>query len=293
MKVSQVFSIARHELDRIGVKDADSEARFITSWVCGLPVGRIAVAHDVEIEGITERLEEVLSRRRKREPLQLILGKWDFFGREFLLEPGVLVPRQETEVLVDVALSSLGWFGERDLKGLEVGSGSGVVCVTLLSEMGNVHMVALDIAERAVAVTEKNARFHRVSDRLRVHRGDFRSIPDDLGKSFDFIISNPPYLSKREFMSAMPEVRDYEPEEALVGGETGLESIEEIVRISGDHLVPGGFLFFEFGFGQKVRVSEIVESDSRFEKCEIINDLARIPRITAVRRRRETSGQEG
>lgn len=286
MKVSDVLAIARRELDRIGAEDVDSEARFITSWVCGLPPGRIHVAGDVEIEGISERLEIVLSRRRKREPLQLILGKWEFFGRDFFLEPGVLVPRRETEVLVEVALTRLSRPGEGALKGLEVGPGAGVVCVTLLKEMESIHMVAVDIAEKAVAMTEKNARFHLVSDRLHVHRGDFRDIPPDLRGGYDFIISNPPYLSKREFLVAMPEVRNFEPEAALVGGETGIESIVDIVRISDDHLVPGGFLFIEFGFAQKTIVCEIIESHGLFEKCEIIDDLARIPRVAAARKKR-------
>lgn len=290
MKVSQIYSIARCELDRIGVRDAESEARFITSWVCGIPAGYVAIAEETEIEGIEDRLGEVLSRRRKREPLQLILGRWDFFGREFFLDSGVLVPRQETEVLIGAALSRLEGMREREVMGLEVGSGSGVICVTLLSEMENIRMVAVDISERAVAVTEKNAGFHGVSERLRVCCDDFRSVPGDIKGGYDFIISNPPYLSKRDFMQAMPEVKDYEPEEALVAGETGLEAIEDIVRISGGCLIPGGFLFFEFGFGQKTRVIEIIESDGTFEECEIISDLARIPRVAAVRRKGERTG---
>ncbi len=172
------------------------------------------------------------------------------------------------------------------MKGLEVGPGAGVVCVTLLKEMESIHMVAVDIAEKAVSMTDKNARFHLVSDRLHVYRGDFRDIPPDLRGGYDFIISNPPYLSKREFLRAMPEVRDFEPEAALVGGETGIESIVDIVRISDDHLVPGGFLFIEFGFGQKTMVSGIIESNGFFEKCEIIDDLAHIPRVAAARKKR-------
>ncbi|NIO17726.1 MAG: methyltransferase, partial [Deltaproteobacteria bacterium] len=172
------------------------------------------------------------------------------------------------------------------LKGLEVGPGAGVVCVTLLKEMESIRMVAVDIAQKAVAMTEKNAGFHQVPERLNAHRGDFRNIPSELCGGYDFIISNPPYLSKREFLRAMPEVRDFEPEEALVGGETGIESIVDIVRISDDHLVPGGFLFIEFGFGQKTMVCEIIESNGWFEKCEIIDDLARIPRVAAARKKR-------
>ncbi|NIS75035.1 MAG: peptide chain release factor N(5)-glutamine methyltransferase [Deltaproteobacteria bacterium] len=277
----------------MGVEDADSEARFITSWVCKVPPGKMALTGDVEIEGVFQHLEEILSRRRKREPLQLILGRWEFFGRDFFLEPGVLVPRQETEVLLEVSLQRLRVFGEKKLTGLDVGSGSGVICVTLLAEMDNLQMLAVDVAEKAVQVTEKNARHYGLSNRLRIYRGDFRVTAGWENMVFDFIVANPPYLSKEELMTAMPEVRDHEPQEALVGGETGTEHIEDLVRFSGDRLVPGGFLFFEFGYDQKERVVEIIEGDGRFEKCEIIRDLARIPRVAIARKRRTAGGETG
>lgn len=291
MKVSEIYSLARRELRRMGVEAADMEARFITSWVSKIPLGQEVLSGDGEIAGVSERLEEVLARREKREPLQLIFGEWEFYGRNFFIEPGVLIPRQETEVLVEAALVRLKEFDGRRLTGLDIGSGTGVICVTMLAEMENLEMIAVDIAEKAVTMTKKNAGFHGVSDRLQVYMADFREFPVDDPCGLDFIISNPPYLSQKEFALAMPEVKDYEPEGALVGGETGMQCIEDLIRFSGDNLVPGGMLFIEFGYGQRGELMNRFARDSRFEKCEIIRDLAQIPRVSVARKGRGERGE--
>lgn len=284
MKVSQVYAITREELTRLGTGNPEQEARFITSWICEIPPGRLPLEGEVEIEGVFGKLASILSRRRKREPLQLIIGKWDFYGREFLLKKGVLVPRPETEVLIDEALKRLRQIGNRDITGLDVGSGVGNLCVTLLAEMGSINMVAVDLSEKAVMTTVKNARVHGVSERLTVLRGDFKDCFREKAL-FDFIISNPPYMSRLEFKEAMPEVREHEPEEALVGGDDGLECIADLIRFAAAGLAPWGLLFFEFGIGQGVRVQNLVEGNGNLEKCEIIDDLAGIPRVAVARRR--------
>ncbi len=284
MKLLEMYERARRELKGAGIPSSDLEARYIVSHVSGIPFVSIPVRGELDVDGGEEMLLSMLERRKRREPLQLIMGKWDFYGREFYLSGGVLVPRQETEILVGEAVKRLPALDKERPRGVEVGCGSGVISISILLEMERASILAVDVSEEAVGLTKKNGQFHGVSRRLQVVKSGYEKLALREGE-IDFIVSNPPYLSRHDLFHAMPEVREYEPERALLGGEEGLEFIEEFVGFAGEKLDHGGFLIFEFGYGQRERVRAIIEGTERFASPEIIEDLSRIPRVAIARKK--------
>ncbi len=284
MNLLEMYERARRELRDAGIPSSDSEARFIVSHISGIPPLSVPIKREVEVDGGEEKLLSILDRRKRREPLQLIVGKWDFYGREFFLGRGVLVPRQETEILVGEAVKRLSVSEPGTLKGLEVGCGSGVISISLLLEMENVSMRAVDVSKEAVRLTKKNGEFHGVSRRLQVVRSDYTQLSGDTEK-IDFIVSNPPYLSRGDLCRAMPEVKEYEPEKALLGGEGGVEFIEGLLEFAGDILNKGGYLMCEIGYGQSEKVRTIAGSTGKYASLEFVEDLSHIQRVAVARKK--------
>ncbi len=280
--VAELYKRAKTGLALGGIPRPEVEARMIISHLAKIPLKSLPLYWEGEVESGIEPLDRIIHRRVEREPLQLIFGKWDFLGREFFLEQGVFVPRQETEILVEIAISKIkGRKGE--LSGLEVGSGSGVISVSLLLEVENILMSATDISGAAVSLTRKNGEAHGVLDRLELHRGDYRNCTYQ-DPEFDLIISNPPYLSRKELDSAMTEVKDHDPMEALLGGKNGLEFMGEFLAFSNRMLKEGGELIFEFGYGQEEPIRQMVNNIPSLEFLEVVRDLAGIPRVGYVRK---------
>lgn len=199
-------------------------------------------------------LEGLAERRAAGEPLAYILGKREFYGREFQVTPATLIPRPETELLVDLALERLP---EAPLRFLDAGTGTGCIAVTLCAERPHWEGIMLDISSKALAVACANARQHRVSARLRAVQGDFQSLPFR-GASLDLIISNPPYISAPEYAQLSPEVRDFEPRIALTPDPSGLQSLRILSRTARRLLRPGGLLLMEHGWQQAAAVREIL-----------------------------------
>ncbi len=269
------------ELASAGIDNPEWEAELITRHLTGVPLWK---AHVERFDGVSvpeKTLYEVVSRRARREPLQLILGRWEFYGREFTLKKGVFIPRQETEVLVEEVISLLDGKGKR-LRGLEVGVGSGVISVSLLAEVEGLEMVGVDLSPEAVALTVENARAHRVDERISLICADARAV--DYGEIFDFIVSNPPYVPETDFENLMPEVKFYDPGEALIGGPDGLSFLRELVRMGSRYLKRGGFLAFEFGCGQLQAVERLVNEIKGVSLFYVRRDLAGTPRVAVVRR---------
>ena len=209
-----------------------------------------------------------LHQRIKGEPTQYITGRQEFYGREFRVTPGVLIPRPETEHLIEAALAR----GAQII--LDIGTGSGAIAVTLALET-KVPIVATDISIDALGVAQQNAR---------ALDAQVRFVNCDLGAafadgSFDLVVSNPPYIPGRDRASLQPEVRDHEPALALFGGEDGLAIYRRLIPEAARLLRPGGWLMIELGDAIAVR-----EMCADWAGVEIINDLAGIPRVLIARR---------
>ncbi len=223
----------------------------------------------------------MLSRRAAGEPLQYLTSQQSFFGLEFEVASGVLIPRPETELLVELALETLqGWQAPRIC---DVGTGSGCIAITLLHERTDAHAVAIDISAAALEIAKRNAARHAVESRLTfVQSNCFSSLsPDEF--SFDLIVSNPPYVEEDAFPGLQREVRDHEPREALAGGPDGLDVVRHLLSESGAFLKPGGHLLIEIGFNQAAAVESLLEKQAWLTKG-IRPDLQGIPRVVVLQK---------
>ena len=194
---------------------------------------------------ITERFRTMMAERERGTPTAYIIGEWDFFGRTFKVKEGVLIPRPETEVLVEKVLDLIP--PEAPWEGLDLGTGTGCIAVTLLAERPRLRMTAVDLNPDAVHLTSENAEIHGVLDRLEVLEGDmFQPVK---GRVFDFIVANPPYIPARLWDTLPPEVRK-EGRTSLIGGERGYEFYTRLAEEVKNFLKPGGFVALEIGHDQ-------------------------------------------
>ena len=270
MLLSELLALCRRQM--AAVPDAaPGEAEILVSAVTGVPRGRLFLSMDAEAVGAPDRLLRLVTRRAAGEPLQYVLGAWDFFGREFLLSPETLIPRPETEGLVERALAVLRRKGAEPSLSLDAGTGSGAIAVTLAAELPSARVVATDISPGALRTARKNARRHGVADRVLFACCDADSALK-CGGRFDVVVSNPPYVADGEWGSLPAGVREHEPPRALLAGPDGLSVLRRLVAGAGALLSPGGELWCEIGAGQGAAVAALPGGSLRF--LGIFRDLA-------------------
>lgn len=222
--------------------------------------------------------ERLVAKRLDGVPLSHLAGAKEFWSIPIEVTPSVLVPRPETEGLVEKVLE----LSTREAETiLDVGTGSGCIAIALAKELPRAEIRAVDVSERALRVARRNAARHKVRH-IEFRRSDLFSAFRATGVRFDFIVSNPPYVSRAEWEALEPGVRDFEPRRALLAGESGLEVIERLVRRSGTYLKPGGYLIFEIGEGQRDRVLGLF--GRRWTEIETAWDLTGKPRVITARR---------
>jgi release factor glutamine methyltransferase len=227
-----------------------------------------------------DAFETLVARRVAREPLAYITGHREFFGLELEVTPAVLIPRPETELIVEAALASLP---ETQLfTMIDACTGCGNVAVAVAKHRTNARIAATDISERALDVARRNAARHGVESRVTFVPADLFG---DLAGPVDIITANPPYVAERNAPGLQPEVGAHEPHVALFGGgNDGLKMVERVVRESPPLLRPGGFLIFEFGFGQEVEVEALVRASAVLTLLDLKRDLQGIARTVIARR---------
>jgi release factor glutamine methyltransferase len=234
-----------------------------------------------------EVFERLIRRRITGEPLQYILGHQEFWSVDFQVDPRVLIPRPETELLVEQSLQILSEiFFQRIPSVLEIGTGSGAVAISLAKEMKDIFLVATDISRDALIAAKENARSAGVLGRIEFVNGNlfdpFRLYRE--GGLFDLILSNPPYVDHAEIQRLSREVRSYEPIIALDGGKGGLEIYQSITSQATFYLKKGGWLLLEVGQGQAQKVAEQIERSGFFLKPQLFPDLSGIERVVKARR---------
>ena len=253
------------------------EAALLLGEVLGLGEAQLYARADDEVpEAAAVSYGQLIRRRADRVPVAYLLGRREFYGRNFAVDPRVLIPRPETEHLVEAALRCIG-DGDRVL---DVGAGAGCIAVTVALERPGVRVVATDLSPGALAVAAANCRAHGVGDRVRLVRADLLAALRP--GTFDVVVSNPPYIDVGEWPSLMPEVRDHEPPEALLAGD-GLDFHRRLLA-AGGFLRAGRRLLLEIGKGQIEAVRELAERGG-FEEEWMVADLAGIPRVLTLRRR--------
>jgi release factor glutamine methyltransferase len=283
MTVHERVAAARARLGDAGLSPAEAEldARLLAQYALGWDAARLAAsAGEPEPAGFTAAFEALIVRRAAREPLAYITGRREFWSLDIEVSPAVLIPRPETELIVEHALER---FSNRDvpIEIADVGTGSGCLAVALAHERPRSRVLALDVSDSALEVARRNGYRHGVADRIDFARADLLGATN---RQFDLIVSNPPYVPDRDRPTLQPEIRDYEPATALFAADDGLSVVRRLVAQSATHLKFGGVLIFEFGYGQADAVTELIRLTNGLVLLELVNDLQGIPRVAAVAR---------
>jgi len=262
-----------------GIASARLDAELLVAKALG--IDRIGLYLDLsrpldEIE--RGAIRSLVARRREREPVAYILGHRDFYGRRFLVTSDVLIPRPDTETLAEHALECI----PKDVRCrvLDVGTGSGVLAITIAAERPSAEVTATDISSAALEVASQNARRLEVADQIRFQCIDLL----DSGEEYDVVVSNPPYVARRDMETLEVDVRQYEPRLALEAGEDGLDVVRALLTASAPVAQPGSQMLLEIGAGQAPTVSEIARSGSAWEPVAVYPDLNRIERVVHLRR---------
>ena len=277
--VSEILREATQILDSAGVPEARREAGSLLSFI--LRKDRtflISHAEDPIDDSVISSFREVVERRASGEPLQYITSVQDFFGREFRVTPDVLIPRPETELLVEAALE----FSGSSL--CDVGTGSGCIAVTLLCELPEARTVAIDKSPAALEIAKLNARALAVSERATFVMSDCFDALDPSEFQFDLIASNPPYVAEAIVAGLQREVRDHEPMIALSPGPDGLSMIRRLLQDAPPFLKPSGHLIMEIGFDQGEAVQRLI-NEQQWHLVGLRPDLQGIPRIVILRKK--------
>ena len=225
------------------------------------------------------RYHSFVRRRANREPFHYITGTKEFYGLDFAVAPGVLIPRPETELLVEEAIKLLS--DVADPRFLEIGLGSGCIAVSILSHTRNARAEGVDISAEALAIAKGNAIRLNVAERLEIRAGD---VFDGTRGKFDLIVSNPPYIPVGDLASLQPEVRDFEPHNALFSGMDGLSVVRRLVNEAPDFLRPDAILMIEIGFDQAKSVKELFD-DAVWGGVRFIRDFQDIERVVVAHKR--------
>ena len=256
--------------------DVDLYARSILAW----DKARLLVEQHGEMPSTLEpSFSKWIARRIKREPSAYIVGHREFWGLDFNVNPAVLIPRPETEQIVDEALARA-----RSLSApliADIGTGSGCIAVAIAVELPQARIVATDVSDDALTVARANADRHKVADRIRFVSASYL---DGVAGTFDLITANPPYVKDGDKAALGLDVR-HEPEVALFGGPEGLRNIGGVLAAATTGLVPGGWLIMEFGYGQEMGVEALVEAEPSLRLDRVQPDLQGIPRTAIIQRR--------
>lgn len=284
MTIAEALRAASAALRVAGLTEPRREAGTLLSHALGRDQAfLITHADETLTEAQLAGFRACVERRAAGEPFQYIAGRQEFYGLEFEVGPDVLIPRPETELLVEKALELLKATDAPLL--CDVGTGSGCIAVTLLHERKDARGFALDVSTAALAFAARNAARHGVEERLQLLVSDcFEALSDDEHKEmlFDLVASNPPYITESDFDGLQKEVREHEPRVALTPGGDGLSVIRRLVAEAAEFLKPGGHLLIEIGFDQHEQVASLIDP-TVWTLLDIHRDLQGIPRTVALR----------
>jgi release factor glutamine methyltransferase len=287
---AEAVRIAARTLETAGSDRSSAflDAEVLARWILDYELADWLARQDQRApDSFLIALDAIVARRRRHEPIAYITGTREFYGRSFAVSPAVLIPRPETELLVDEALTALA---ERRSAGCatpdvaDVGTGSGILAVTLALESPGLQAVGTDVSDAALRMAERNVQRFGLTGQVTLRHGAFLG-PDEGEARFDLVVSNPPYVAEHDGPMLMADVREYEPAVALFGGPGGFDVIRALLPAAERGLRPGGWLIMEMGAGQSDEVARLVDEQPRLEVVRISADLAGIPRALVARKR--------
>jgi release factor glutamine methyltransferase len=280
LTLHETLAAARQRLVAAGIAaaeaaiDVDLYARTILGWD---RVRLLVEQHAPAPAALEPRFSEWLARREQKEPTAYIVGVREFFGLEFEVSPAVLIPRPESEFIVEEALARIE--GDGSPRVADVGTGSGCIGVSIAHSVPGARVVATDISGDALQVARRNAERNGVADRIEFVETSYM---DGLDGGFDIVVSNPPYVKERDRKFVQRAVVRYEPHVALFGGDDGLLGVRALLAAARTRMAAGGWLIFEFGLGQDDEVRELVDAYDEYRLTGIRNDLSGVPRTALV-----------
>lgn len=277
--IREVLEWATEDFARRGIESPRLDAELLVAEALGTDrVGLYLDLHRPLVDGERSSIRPLVARRREREPVAYILGHRDFYGRRFNVTKDVLIPRPDTETLVDHALECIP--EGRPCRVLDIGTGSGAIAVTIAAERSLAMVTATDISEAALKVAADNAERLGVADRIQFERANLLSSTEQ----YDLIVSNPPYIARSEMLSLQAEVREHEPSGALEAGEDGLDVIRALLLATEAAAATGAQLLVEVGAGQAPSVLDLASARTAWHPVAVHRDLQRIERVVHLRR---------
>ena len=294
--VKEMLTMGEKQLMDSDIADATRDCKILYCYMMDIPFSKIILEYqEVLQDRLCDKYFELIDRRSKGEPVQYIMGSQEFMGLEFIVNENVLIPRQDTETLVEDALEIIntGTLRGEDMDVrrkewdiLDLCTGSGAIGVSLARIANKVNVTCSDISEGAIKVAKENAQKHGVAKSVKFEQGDlFKPFSKHFRKQkFDMIISNPPYIKSSIIPTLQKEVCEHEPLSALDGGESGLDFYERIVSGVGSHLRKSGVLLLEIGHDQGEAVSGLLSRNGEFTSIRVLKDLANRDRIVFAKK---------
>jgi len=270
--VLKILNKSIDQLKKYNIENPQLNAELIISHVLDMNKANLYLnSKDILDNEKSDIIEQFIIRRTKHEPLQYILGETEFYGCKIKVNPDVLIPRPETELLVEKLVQ------ENVNSILEIGTGSGAIAIALAKQMKNVQIEATDISEKALNTARQNGELNNVS--INFIQSD---IFENIKNKYDIIVSNPPYISKKEYDNLAPEIKDYEPEISLLAKEEGLFYYKKIFENAKDYLTEKGKIYFEIGYNQAEKIKEIAKENG-FDEINVFKDLNGFDRIVMIK----------
>jgi len=282
--LAETINKAAHRLSAHGVLNAHLDAEVLLRHVLGRDRAWLLAHFQDTIESdALGAYDRTIDRRAVREPLQYITGNQEFWGLDFMVTQEVLIPRPETEFVVEAAIAAARNLASPVI--IDLCTGSGCIAISLANEVPSAQVFASDRSASALDVAVQNARSNGVEGRIRFLCGDLFEplVKDIIRETADVITANPPYIKDNDLATLQPEVRDFEPEMALIAGPEGTEIAEAIIKQAPTYLKHGGVLIMEMGMGQARVLSSIVAKTGNYRQPEIVKDLAGIERVLVAR----------
>lgn len=284
-----IFNKSVEYLKRNGVPSPLLDTEYIFSDVLKVNKNTLKYSMSREIkEEDKDKIREMLVlRAKKRKPLQYILGEWEFYGLPFKVREGVLIPRADTEILVEQCIQLMRDIEEPNI--LDIGSGSGAISIAIANELKSSSVTGIDINEKALKLANENKILNEIENVNFVESNLFEKIDKDF--KYDLIVSNPPYISKEEYETLMPEVKNYEPQNALTDLGDGLYFYREISKLAGEYLKDTGYLAYEIGYNQAKDVTKILQNNN-FNILSVIKDYGGNDRVVIAKKAVKTENFE-
>ncbi len=283
--VGRLLAWTADYLKRGGAESPRLEAEVLLAHALGCQRIELYTAFDrVPAEEARAAFRDLVRRRAEGTPVAYLVGHREFYSLDFRVTPDVLIPRPETEFLVIALIDLARQRPGQQITICDVGTGSGIIAVTAAKHLPQSRVTATDVSPAALEVARTNAERHGVLERVEFLQSDlFSAVPPE--RRFDFVVSNPPYVSEAELGRMSAEVRDHEPRLALVAGRRGTEVIEALLPQAAERLDPGGHLLLEISPMVEQAVEALLAADDRFEPGPTLKDLARLPRVVQARRK--------